>query len=79
MNIDSITPDAALPDTPVLLNGTGLEAAYKLLFGEEPVPFKVNKTGTLEASVPSGSGTVDVTVELLHPSATQPGKRERSM
>jgi hypothetical protein len=64
MKIDSITPSSALPDTPVLIKGDGLDAADKLLFGDEPVPFKVNNTGSLEANVPRGSGTVEVTVEL---------------
>jgi hypothetical protein len=63
MQIDSILPNSALPETPVLIKGTGLDAASKLLFGDEPVRFKVNRTGSIEANVPSGSGTVDVMVE----------------
>lgn len=64
MQIDSITPNSALPDTPVIIKGDGLDAADKLLFGDESVPFKVTKTGSIEANVPSGSGTLDVTAEL---------------
>ena len=64
MKIDSITPDSALPDTLVLIKGDGLDATGKLFFGDESVPFKVNPTGGIEANVPSGSGTVEVTVEL---------------
>lgn len=63
MQIDSITPNSALPDTPVIIKGDGLDAADKLLFGDESVPFKVTKTGSIEANVPSGSGTLDVTAE----------------
>lgn len=63
MKIDSITPDSALPDTPVIIKGEGLDAADKLLFGGESVPFTVNRTGSIEASVPDGSGTVEVSVE----------------
>ncbi|MGH3784494.1 MAG: IPT/TIG domain-containing protein [Pseudonocardiaceae bacterium] len=60
MKIDSITPDSALPGTPLLIKGDGLDAADKLLFGDEPAPFKVGATGSIEADVPNGSGTVDV-------------------
>jgi hypothetical protein len=64
MQIDSITPTSALPNTPVIIKGDGLDAADKLLFGDESVPFKVTRTGSIEANVPSGSGTLDVTAEL---------------
>lgn len=63
MKINSVTPASALPDTPVLIKGDGLDAAKSLYFGDQSVPFKINGTGSIEASVPSGSGTVDVTVE----------------
>jgi hypothetical protein len=63
MKIDSVTPDSALPDTPVLIKGEGLDAAKTLYFGNRSVPFKVNRTGSIEADVPDGSGTVDVSVE----------------
>jgi hypothetical protein len=63
MKIDSVTPGSALPDTPVLIKGEGLDAADALYFGTQSVPFKVNSTGTIEASVPDGSGTVDITAE----------------
>lgn len=63
MKLNSVTPGSALPDTPVLIKGDGLEAVDALYFGDQSVPFKVNNTGTIEASVPDGSGTVDVTVE----------------
>jgi IPT/TIG domain len=64
MKIDSITTNPAPPGQPVIIQGDGLDAAEKVLFGDESVPFKVNSTGSIEANVPSGSGTVDVTVEL---------------
>ena len=57
MKIDSITPTSALPGTPLLIKGD-LDTASKLLFGNESVPFKVSGTGSIEADVPSGSGTV---------------------
>ena len=63
MKLNSVTPGSALPDTPVIIKGDGLDAADALYFGDQSVPFKVNSTGTIEASVPDGSGTVDVTVE----------------
>lgn len=63
MKIDSITPDSALPETPVLIKGDGLDAAKTLYFGNRSVPFKLNSTGSIEANVPEGSGTVDVTAE----------------
>jgi hypothetical protein len=59
MKIDSITPDSALPGTPVLIKGDGLDAADKLLFGDEQVPFKVGSTGSIEADVPSGPAPSD--------------------
>lgn len=64
MKIDSITPNSALPNTPLLIKGEGLETANRLMFGGESVPFKVNNTGSIEANAPSGSGTVDVIAEL---------------
>ena len=64
MQIDSITPNSALPRTPVIIKGNGLDAADKLLFGDESVPFKVTRTGSIEADVPSGSGTLEVTAIL---------------
>ena len=63
MEIDSVTPGSALPDTPVLIKGEGLDTAKTLYFGNQSVPFQVNSTGSIEAKVPDGSGTVDVTVE----------------
>jgi hypothetical protein len=63
MKLNSVTPGSALPDTPVIIKGDGLDAVDALYFGDQSVPFKVNSTGTIEASVPDGSGTVDVTVE----------------
>jgi hypothetical protein len=63
MKIDSVTPGSALPHTPVIIKGNGLDAADALYFGDQSVPFKVNSTGTLEADVPDGSGTVEVTAE----------------
>ncbi len=64
MKIDNIITSPAPPGQPVIIQGDGLDAAEKLLFGDESVPFKVNSTGSIEATVPNGSGTVDVTVEL---------------
>ena len=64
MKIDSITPDSALPNTPVIIRGDGLDAVDKLLFGDQSVPFKVTRTGSIEANVPDGSGTLNVTAEL---------------
>lgn len=63
MKIDSIITSTAPPGQLVLIQGEGLQAARKVLFGDEPVPFKVNSTGGIELTVPSGSGTVDVSVE----------------
>ncbi|MGH3786221.1 MAG: IPT/TIG domain-containing protein [Pseudonocardiaceae bacterium] len=64
MKIDSIMPDSALPDTPLIIKGDGLDTADRLVFGGEPVPFKVTSTGSIEANAPSGSGTVDVIAEV---------------
>lgn len=64
MKIESITPDSALPGTRLLINGEGLDTASKLLFGNEPVAFNVSGTGSIDADVPSGSGTVEVMFEL---------------
>ncbi len=41
-----------------------MDTADTLLFGDEPVPFKVNSTGSIEADVPNGSCTVEVMFEL---------------
>ncbi|MDQ3763556.1 MAG: IPT/TIG domain-containing protein [Actinomycetota bacterium] len=64
MKIDKIITNPAPSGQPVIIQGDGLDAAHKLLFGDESVPFKVNSTGSIEANVPSASGTVEVTVEL---------------
>ncbi len=64
MKIDSITPNSALPNTPLLIKGDGLDTADKLSFGGEPVPFKVSSTGSIETTAPDGSGTVEVIAEL---------------
>lgn len=63
MKIDSIIPDSALPRTPVLIKGDGLDTASKLFFGDVSVPFKLSSTGSIDATVPEGSGTVEVSVE----------------
>ena len=63
MKIDKIVTDPAPPGQLVLIQGEGLEAADKVVFGNESVPFKVNSTGSIEVTVPSGSGTVEVAVE----------------
>jgi hypothetical protein len=63
MKINNVTPGSALPNTPVLIEGEGLEAAKTLYFGDRSVPFKVNNTGSLQADVPDGSGIVEVSVE----------------
>jgi hypothetical protein len=63
MKINSVTPEKALPDTPVIIKGDGLDSVDALYFGDQSVPFRINNTGTIEANVPDGTGTVDVTVE----------------
>ncbi len=73
MQIDSITPNSASPDTPVIIKGNGLAAADKLLFGDESVPFKVTRTGSIEINVPSGSGT------LAGTAAREDGKKSNSV
>jgi hypothetical protein len=63
MKIDKIITNPAPPGQLVLIEGDGLEDADKLHFGDESIQFKVNSTGSIETTIPSGSGTVDVTVE----------------
>ncbi len=63
MKIDTIITNPAPPGQLVIIEGEGLAAAEKLHFGDEPIPFKVNSTGNIETTIPSGSGTVDVAVE----------------
>jgi hypothetical protein len=63
MKIDKIITNPAPPGQLVIIQGDGLDATHKLLFGSEPVPFKINSAGSVEAEVPHGSGTVEVTVE----------------
>lgn len=63
MKIDKIITNPAPPGQLVLIEGDGLEAAEKLHFGDESVPFKVNSTGSIETTIPNGSGTVEVTAE----------------
>jgi len=63
MKIDKIITNPAPPGQLVIIEGDGLAAADKLHFGGEPIPFKVNSTGGIETTIPSGSGTVEVAVE----------------
>ncbi|HEY3691877.1 MAG TPA: IPT/TIG domain-containing protein [Pseudonocardiaceae bacterium] len=62
MRIDSVLPNRASPGQSVIIQGDGLEAAEKVLFGDQEVSFEVNGE-TLVAEVPDGSGPVEVTVE----------------
>jgi hypothetical protein len=63
MKIDNIITSPAPPGQPVIIQGEGLDAAHKLLFGNDSVPFKINNTGGIETEVPPGSGSVEVSVE----------------
>jgi hypothetical protein len=63
MKIDKIITNPAPPGQLVIIEGNGLDAADKLYFGDEPTAFTVNSTGSIETTIPSGSGTVEVTVE----------------
>ncbi|MGH3693518.1 MAG: IPT/TIG domain-containing protein [Pseudonocardiaceae bacterium] len=63
MKIDKIITNPAPPGQLVIIEGDGLASADKLHFGGEPTPFKVNSTGSIETTIPSGSGTVEVIVE----------------
>ena len=63
MKIDAIITNPAPPGQLLIIQGEGLDAAHKLLFGNEPVPFKINSTGGIETEAPNGSGEVEVTAE----------------
>jgi hypothetical protein len=63
MKIDKIITNPAPPGQLVLIEGNGLDEADKLHFGDESIPFKVNSTGSIETTIPGGSGTVEVTAE----------------
>jgi hypothetical protein len=45
MKIDSVIANPAPPGRLVIVQGDGLDAAHKLLFGDKPVPFKINSAG----------------------------------
>jgi hypothetical protein len=47
----------------VIIQGDGVDAAHKLLFGDKPVPIKINETRTIETGVPPSSGMVEVAIE----------------
>ena len=62
MRIDSVLPNRASPGQSVIIQGDGLEAAEKVLFGDLEASFEVDGE-TLVAEVPDGSGSVEVTVQ----------------
>jgi hypothetical protein len=62
MRIDSVLPNRVAPGQSVIIQGDGLEAAEKVFFGDQEVPFEVDGE-TLVAEVPDGSGSVEVTVQ----------------
>ena len=62
MRIDSVLPNRASPGQSVIIQGDGLEAAEKVLFGDHEASFEVDGE-TLVAEVPDGSGSVEVTVQ----------------
>jgi hypothetical protein len=62
MRIDSVLPDRASPDSSVIIQGDGLEAATKVFFGDQEALFEVDGE-TLVVEVPDVSGQVEVTVE----------------
>lgn len=62
MRIDSVLPNRTSPGQSVIIQGDGLEAAEKVVFGDDEVCFNVDGE-TLVADVPDASGTVGVTVE----------------
>jgi hypothetical protein len=62
MRIDSVLPSRTSPGQSVIIQGDGLEAAEKVVFGDVEVRFNVDG-GSLVADVPDASGPVGVTVE----------------
>lgn len=63
MKIDKIITNPAPPGQLVIIEGDDLEAAEKLHFGDESIPFNINSTGGMETTIPNGSGTVEVIAE----------------
>jgi hypothetical protein len=62
MRIDSVLPNRTSPGQSVIIQGDGLEAATKVLFGDQEASFELDGE-TLVAEVPDASGEVEVTVE----------------
>lgn len=60
--LSAITPSTATAGSSVTLSGTGLGGATAVRFGNRAARFAVNADGTLTATVPDGSGTVQVRV-----------------
>jgi IPT/TIG domain len=62
MQIDSILPNRVSPGQSVIIQGDGLEAAVKVLVGDQEVAFEIDGE-TLVVEIPDISGEVDVTVQ----------------
>jgi hypothetical protein len=62
MRIDSVLPDRVSPGQSVIIQGDGLEATTKVVFGDQEAPFELDGE-TLAVEVPDASGEVEVTVE----------------
>jgi hypothetical protein len=62
LRIDSILPNLASPGHSVIIQGSDLGTATKVLFGDQEALFEVDGE-TLVVHVPDGAGAVEVTIE----------------
>ncbi len=61
-SVSSVTVEQGLPGTSVVINGTGLSNVKEVVFGGTPAVFQDGSPTSLTATVPPGTGTVNVTV-----------------
>lgn len=72
-NITGVSPSSGASGTSVTLTGTGFTGTSQVLFGGFGSSFTVNSDTQITVTVPSGSGTVDITVENVAGSSTEVG------
>jgi hypothetical protein len=71
--ITSFTPASAITGSTVTITGTGLSKATAVHFGSAKASFTVDSSTQIEATVPSGAPSADITVTTPAATATSKG------
>jgi hypothetical protein len=77
--VTGVSPGTGAPGSTVVISGTGFTSVKDVKFGSTVITsLYLDPQGDLEVAAPSGSGTVDVTVDTANgSSATSPAPRTR--